>query len=127
MSGTVREIFNQQVPREVQNAFSSGFIGWEQDSIFLQLSGCSENECWEEYVNYIYYRVKESGEVSQVDQIPESVKFKGQSLAPMPGERNYLRLGNTSEEIRMRTNAGKTSQVIYTLNKKTGIIEAATE
>ena len=62
-----------------------------------------------------------------MDQIPEAVKFKGQSLAPMPGERNYLRLGNTSEEIRMRTNAGKTSQVIYTLNKKTGIIEAATE
>lgn len=127
-SGSVREIFNQQqVPREVQHAFRAGFLGWEDDSIFLQLSGCPENECWGEYVNHIYYRIKESGEATQVGQIPSAVKFKGQSQAPMPGERNYLRLGNTSIEISITTDVEKPSQVIYTLNTKTGMIEAVTE
>ena len=127
MSGSAKEIFKQQVPRKVQHAFRAGFLGWERDSIFLQLSGCPENECWGEYVNHIYYRIKESGGARQVEQIPAAVKFKGQSQAPMPRERNYLRLGNTAIEISMTTDVERTSQVIYTLNTKTGIIEAVTE
>lgn len=125
MSGAIREVFHHQVPNDVKNAFSASFVGWEQESVFLKLSGCYGAECWGKHVNYIFYRVNESGGAVQVDHVPESAKFKGQSLSPMPGEKNYIRLGHTFGEISMTVDAGKTSNLIYTLNTKTGRIEKA--
>lgn len=127
MSGAIREVFHHRVPNDVKNAFSASFAGWEEESVFLQLSGCSGAECWGKYVNYIFYRLNESGGAVQVDHIPDSAKFKGESLSPMPGEKNYLRLGHTFGEISMTIDAGKTSHLIYTLNRKTGAIETAGE
>jgi len=125
LNGGVRELHVQHVPREVQNAFSAGFIGWENESIYFQLSGCPGVECWGKHVRYLLYQANESGEFAQVTRIPESAKFKGQSLAPMPGERNYLRLGHSSDEIHILTNVEDTPQVVYTLNRETGTVEVA--
>jgi len=126
-SGGVKVVFKEQVPLEVRNAFNAHFVGWKDDAIYLQLSGCPKAECWGDFVNRIFYLVKESGVVGEVGHVPESAKFKGQSLAPMPGERNYLRLGSNFEEISMVQSAGREPRIIYTLNSTTGLIEGATE
>jgi hypothetical protein len=127
LSGGVRVVFRELVPLEVRNAFSADLVGWKDAAIYLQLSGCPKAECWGDFVNRIFYLVEESGSVEKVDRVPEAAKFKGQSLAPMPGERNYLRLGSNFEEISMIQSAGGTPRVIYTLNSKTGLIESAAE
>jgi hypothetical protein len=127
LSGGVRVVFNEQVPLEVKNAFSADFVGWKDDSIYLQLSGCPGAECWGEFVNRISYVVKESGTVEEVDRVPEVAKFKGQSLAPMPGERNYIRLGHNFEEISMTQDSGAPPRIIYMLNTTTGHIEGTAE
>jgi hypothetical protein len=123
LSGGVRVVFNEQVPLEVKNAFSADLVGWKNDSIYLQLSGCPEAECWGEFVNRISYLVKESGTVEEVDHVPDVAKFKGQSLARMSGERNYIRLGHNFEEISMTQDPGAPPRVIYRLNTTTGRIE----
>jgi hypothetical protein len=127
LSGEARVVFNQQVPLEVKNAFNAQFVGWKDDSIYLQLSGCLGAECWGELVNRISYVVKESGTAEEVDHVPQGAKFKGQSLAPMPGERNYIRLGHNFEEITMTQDPGAPPRVIYMLNTTTGHIEGTAE
>jgi len=125
ISGTIAELHQQPVPKEVRHAFRADFIGWENDAIYLQLAGCPENECWGDRVQYRRYKIRESGEVAPIDNMPKSAKFKGESYAPMPGERNYIRLGHTFDQITMTTDYQKAAQVSFVLNRKTGKLEVA--
>ena len=124
---SVSEIHSQPVPKEVRHAFRADVLGWQDDAIFLQLAGCPENECWGDLVQYRQYQIRESGAFTEISEIPVSAKFKGESFAPMPGERNYIRLGHSFDEITMTTDYQKKSQIVFVLDVRTGKLAAAAE
>jgi hypothetical protein len=120
-----RNLITAPVPEQVRHAFNAHFVGWEGDFIYLRFTGCPAVECWGHHVKALLYTVSESGEINRIKDLPESAKIKGQSLAPMPAERNYLRVGHTFDEITFITEAGAEPEPLFVLNKQNGHIVPA--
>jgi hypothetical protein len=88
-----------KVPAALRSV-SVGLGGIAVDTVYLTVSGCSGagTECRADQREYRFQRVTRDAVVASVEHIPDRHRPRGGSVAPMPGERDYLRVGGVQRD-----------------------------
>jgi hypothetical protein len=115
-------LLTMAVPDNQGQAFSAGIVGWLDSTIHVQLNGCEGNECRGDLVNRSFYKLLETGELTLIDNMNQQGRFKGGSLAPMEGERNYARLSVYTDKLKAILQDGGEQQLLFTLDPETGLL-----
>lgn len=120
-------------PQSVWQGLDVGFTGWDGRHAYLQLHGCpaGRDGCFGRSGDSIVsvsrgvpFRVRPDAPPEPVDAVPEAAGLPGQSLAPMPGERNYTRVrSRLAEGVEARTEPGGPYRLVYRLGDD-GSLEA---
>lgn len=97
------ELARIEAPDQLKRGFSAWMTGWKEDSVFLQLSGCSEPECYGDLLRFHHFALSLNAEPKEIGTRPEDIDRIPGTLARGAGETVYMRVSADSKVISVRT------------------------
>jgi hypothetical protein len=117
------ELARIKAPDPLKNGFSAWMTGWKADAAFLQLSGCSESDCYGDLRQFQHFVLNPKAQPRMVEAPPEDIERIPGMLARAPEEKVYMRVSADSRVISVRTDDSEPFTERYMIQSSGELLE----
>jgi len=119
------ELARIEAPDQLKTGFSAWMTGWKGNSVFLQLSGCPESECYGDLLQFHHFSLSPNTEPRNIGARPEDIDRTPGMLSRAAGEKVYMRVSADSRVISVRTDDSEPFIERYMLQNSGELVEIA--